>query len=157
MIRVRAILGALVVACLVSACGPWQRAAEAWRARDGGSRPYATLEGTRWAWRSAIQGPDVISVTQPDRYTVEFQNEHRISVRADCNRGQGAWSAKLDTMTIGPMAYTRVACAAGSLSRMFVKALENTRLWYVREGALFLELPDGRGVLRFELVDASVS
>jgi hypothetical protein len=50
-----------------------------------------------------------------------------------------------------------VACAAGSLSRTFVKALENTRLWYVREGSLFLELPDGRGVLRFELVDASVS
>lgn len=157
MISVRSILCALIVAILVTACAPWQRAAEAWRSREGGSRPYATLEGTRWEWRSSIQGQDVISVSQPDRYTVEFQADHRIAVRADCNRGQGAWSAKLDTMSIGPMAYTRVACAAGSLSKTFVKALENTRLWYVREGALFLELPEGRGTLRFELVDASVS
>ncbi len=150
----------LATACLVAAalggCAPWQKAAEAWRAREGGSRPYATLEGTKWQWRSGIVGSEVIAISQPARYTLEFQPDHRVAIRSDCNRGIGAWSAKLDTLSIGPLGLTRVACPAGSLSRLFTETLESVRVWYVRDGALFLELPESRGTFRFELVEAAV-
>lgn len=152
----RSFAAAGIAVVVLAGCAPWQKAAEAWRARDGGSRPYATLEGTRWQWRSGIVGREVITVEQPVRYTLEFQADHRLAIRADCNSGMGAWRAELDTMTIGPLALTRAACAAGSLSRTFTGALETVRVWFVRDGALFLELPEARGTLRFELVDASV-
>jgi len=152
----RTLAAACLAAGVLAGCSPWQKAAEAWRAREGGSRPYATLEGTKWHWRSGIVGSEVIAIAQPARYTLEFQPDHRVAIRADCNRGIGAWSAKLDTLTIGPLGLTRVACPAGSLSRMFTETLESVRVWYVRDGALFLELPESRGTLRFELADAAI-
>lgn len=160
-IRLRDIARRLVVPALVASvlagCSPWQKALESWRARSGGSRPYATLEGTRWVWKSAVIGDEAFVITVPNRYSLEFLPEHRINVRADCNRGHGAWSAKLDTIDIGPMGITQGQCAPDSRSGHFIRALDDARVWYIRDGALFLELAGGRGTLRFELVDATVS
>lgn len=146
---------AVLAACVaVGGCSSWMKALEDWRARDGGSRPYASLEGTKWEWQSGTLPGGVVMVPDPRRYTVEFLAEHRVLVRADCNRGQGAWTARLATISMGPMGFTKRACAAGSLSKEFAQSLESVQTWFLREGYLFLELPRDRGTLRLALADA---
>lgn len=149
------VLPLLVACCLLAGCSSWLKALEEWRARGGGSRPYATLEGTKWEWHSGTLPGGAVAVTNPKRYTVEFQAEHRVAIRADCNRGQGAWSAKLATISVGPVGYTKSVCPAGSLGLAFTRSLESVRTWFVRDGSLYLELPRDRGVLRLTLVQAS--
>lgn len=156
-VPVRTTVATVLLAATLAGCAPWQKAMEAWRARSGGSRPYATLEGTKWIWKSGVIGDDVIAVTFPNRYSIEFLPEHRLTLRADCNLGRGAWSAKLDQIDLGPMGFTRAQCAPDSYSGSFISALGSARVWYIRDGSLFLELSGGRGTLRFELVDATVS
>ncbi|MBL8533738.1 MAG: META domain-containing protein [Betaproteobacteria bacterium] len=133
----------------LTGCAWWQKAMERATAKDGSSLPYATLEKTRWQLQSAMLGGTVVAVPRPDRYSVEFQEHHRILVRADCNRGLGAWSAEGSNLSIGPVSYTQTTCAVGSLGKRFADSVRNARSWYIRDGMLFLELPGAGDVLRF--------
>ncbi|MFO1318096.1 MAG: META domain-containing protein [Burkholderiales bacterium] len=136
-------------------CSSWLKALEDWRARGGGSRPYATLEGTKWEWHSGTLPRGAVAVPDPRRYTVEFLSEHRVAIKADCNRGQGAWTAKLAAISVGPVGYTKSICAGGSLGLEFARLLEAAQTWFVRDGSLYLELPRDRGMLRLTLVQTT--
>lgn len=72
-------------------------------------------------------------------------------VRADCNRGQGAWSfAEPSQLQFGPLATTRVLCPPGSLYDRFVGDLGYVRSFVMKDGHLFLAtLADG-AILEFE-------
>jgi para-nitrobenzyl esterase len=87
-------------------------------------------------------------VATPERYTLEFQPEYRVAVRADCNRGIGPWRLDGGKVSIGPLTISKRVCGADSRGREFQAGLEATRRWYLRDGSLFLELPHARGVLR---------
>lgn len=134
-------------------CSSWQKT---WEDIRGGSidrRPYATLEGTRWLLNSAMLRSGPVLSPDPRRYWIEFQPEHRLLVRADCNRGLGAWKADADSLSIGSVSYTRAVCEVSSVGAEFSAALETARSWYLRDGSLFLELTTEGRVLRFNLAD----
>ena len=59
---------------------------------EAATAPAVALTG---AWRlQSLTRPDstVVPVSQPDRFTVEFVESNRITLRADCNRGFGGFS-----------------------------------------------------------------
>lgn len=52
------------------------------------------LNGTSWQLVK-FQGSDDSTITPDDKtkYTVAFGSDHRVTVRIDCNRGNGSWKS----------------------------------------------------------------
>ena len=111
--------------------------------------PPDVIEVT-WQWESLVTPVETVKPDRPERYTVRFEQTGRVSVVADCNRGGGMYTALADRrIRFGPIALTRAACPPGSLSDRFVRDLGRAASYFVRDGALFLEMPVDSGTLRF--------
>jgi heat shock protein HslJ len=116
--------------------------------------PFADADGEKalraspWEWIAGGTAAMPRVVARPDRYTLEFQPQYRVAVRADCNRGIGPWRLDGGKVSIGPLTISKRLCGADSRGREFQAGLEATHRWYLRDGALFLELPHDRGVFR---------
>jgi heat shock protein HslJ len=116
----------------------------------GGALVFApALTGVFWTLQSLQGGPASLSPDDPTAYTIAFGDDGRVAVRADCNRGIGAYTVDETQITIGPLALTRAACPPASLSDRFVQALESATAFSFVEGQLQLVLRDGAGTLVF--------
>jgi heat shock protein HslJ len=103
-----------------------------------------------WQWVSFVTPVEQLQVDAPERYTLRFDRAGRLAVRADCNRGTTSYSVSPDRrVEIRPIALTRMACPAGSLSDRFVKEVGRATSYLVKDGALLVELPVDSGTLRF--------
>lgn len=90
---------------------------------------------------------------QPDgaRYALTFEPEGRLLVQSDCNRGQGSWSSPDNvSLSLGPVALTRMACPPSSLQDRFVRDLDFVRSYVMRDGHLYLSLMADGGIYAFE-------
>lgn len=88
-------------------------------------------------WRLALierAGAPLTTVPDPTRYTIQFLESERVSVRADCNTCAGSYTLTGTTFSVGALACTRAACGATSLDSVFVQALGATRS-LVRSGS----------------------
>src|SRR5262249_13337987 len=100
----RSALRVLPLALLAAACGG-----------DETITGPSDLSGKLWKLTSLrTTGPAVLTLN-PERYTVRFGEDARLSVRADCNVCAGGYTARTQTLSVGALACTRVACQAGSL------------------------------------------
>jgi|KBSMisStaDraftv2_1062788.scaffolds.fasta_scaffold758794_1 heat shock protein HslJ len=88
-----------------------------------------------------------VSVAEPDRFTVQFLDDNRIAVRADCNRGAGSFSANGNAVTVGPMAVTKAYCGSDSIDNEFLSLLEGTNVATVSSTSVVLT--SARGSLQF--------
>jgi heat shock protein HslJ len=107
----RALLIGLVLAMLAAGCG------------ESPTEP-SDLIGVSWrlvAIEPASGASTVVST--PERYTIEFVDESRVSLRADCNTCGGTYALSGDTLAVGPLACTRVACGSESLETPYLQAL----------------------------------
>jgi heat shock protein HslJ len=129
------------IAALISATGDDDR-------EDGS--PAGDLEGVVWEWQELLGGDGSrIAPEDPSRYTIEFGDDGRLALLADCNRGSGRYEVDGPSIAIGTIATTRAACPEGSLDRVFVERLEYVRTYLVVDGELFLDLYADAGQLRF--------
>jgi heat shock protein HslJ len=93
-------------------------------------------------------GPAVVP-DDPAKYTVQFRPDGRVAVRADCNLGQGSYTVGGGSLTIGPIATTRVACPQGSLFDDYVSSLGKVASFAYDGAALVLTLEADAGSMRF--------
>ena len=80
-----------------------------------------SLAGTAWQLVRILSMDD--SVYEPrDRslYRLEFQQDGRASLLADCNRGTGSWTEAAGKLEFGPVASTRAMCPPGSISERYL-------------------------------------
>jgi heat shock protein HslJ len=111
--------------------------------------PSEVLDVT-WEWESLVTPVETVKPDRPELYTLRFERSDRVTVRADCNRGGGSYTVSADRrIMLGAMALTRAACPPGSLSDRFVREIGRVSSYFVRDGALFLEMPVDSGTLRF--------
>jgi para-nitrobenzyl esterase len=100
-----------------------------------------------------FQGGDG-KVLMPDdktKYTVAFENNGNLSVRFDCNRGNGSWILNgPNQVRFGPLALTRAMCPPGSLHDHLVKQWPFVRGYSVTGGSLYLSLMADGGRYEFE-------
>jgi heat shock protein HslJ len=109
----------------------------------------AALTGTTWAATGINNGTGgVTSLVAGSTVTAEFADDGTVSGNAGCNSFNGTYEVLGDTMTIGPLATTRMACEP-ELSEQeanYLAALENaTRFTLDRDR---LELRDDEGALQ---------
>jgi heat shock protein HslJ len=115
---------------------------------EAATAPAAIVTGA-WKLQSLTRADStVVSVSQPERFTVEFTDVNRISLRADCNRGFGSFSSNGNTISVGPVAITKAYCVeTAPLDDEFVGLLNGDNA--VTSTATSLQLSSVRGTLRF--------
>ena len=124
---------------------PVQKAADASEAT-----PPPEMVDVTWEWVSLTTPVEQVNADAPERYTLQFQRDGRVALRADCNRGHGTYSVGADRqIALGPIALTRAACPPGSLGDRFAREVGRATSYFMRDGDLYLELPADSGTLRF--------
>ena len=90
----------------------------------------------------------VVSISDPDRFTVQFTDNNRLSLRADCNRGFGGFSSNGNSINVGPVGITKAYCVeTAPLDDEYVSLLNGDNT--VTLTATSLQLSSARGTLRF--------
>src|SRR5690348_8525503 len=120
----RGTAGALAIAALAACSGPSASRSTALPPVTPIMIPPAmaaadpsALGGATWQWQAG-------TADASDRYTLQFMDDGRVVVRADCNRGSGRYTADANgTLTLTPIALTKMGCPAGSLDKVFVRDL----------------------------------
>ncbi len=109
-----------------------------------------SLAGVVWQWQG-FEGSDdsVVTPNDPASYTIEFQPDGTLLVRADCNRGNWGWSAEPPELTIEPGMMTLVGCEEGSLGDRFSADLIAASSFVFRDGGLFIAMPMDAGIHEF--------
>ena len=152
MIRALASAAGLVLAATASsACAsnghrpdsPAPLPREARKAEPGIAGPVWQLVTIRYSDDTTVVPDD------PGRYSLQFQADGRLLVRADCNRGTGAWKAEGPSLTLGPIGMTRAMCAPDSLFDRYTQALDGVVSYLVRDGKLHLAIKADTGILEF--------
>lgn len=109
----------------------------------------SALTGVVWQWQQTITNSDSTAPGDPGRYTIEFQPEGRVNVRADCNRGSGSYEATGGRLTFGPIATTLIACPPGSLDSQFLRQLDDAAVYTIDENKLYIGLESSVAVMTF--------
>jgi heat shock protein HslJ len=92
--------------------------------------PIAPTEIRNVTWKlETIERPGsaTITVPNPEQYTLRFESNNNLAVRADCNSCGGRYTLDGSSLSIGDMACTLIACAVPGLDTTFTSALANVR------------------------------
>ena len=106
---------------------------------DGGSGDSIT--GVEWMWQSVTDqsANETTTVTNPENYTITFNEDGTFNGQADCNSIAGTWSQENGfSITVGPS--TLAFCGEASLDQIYVALL----------GSVAAGGPDGSGGLALE-------
>lgn len=121
------------------------------------ARQAATLAGT--AWRLAeVTPPGGAAALRPDdpqRYTLHFNADGRLTAKLDCNRGSGPWqatpsAAQSGSLRIGPVATTRAMCPPDAIGAALSRDLDAIASYRLQDGRLYTSLPDGATTYAWE-------
>lgn len=86
----------------------------------------------------------------PPHYTLELLAGGAAAVRADCNRGHGAYQLDGVKLSIGPLALSRALCPPGSLSDDYVRQLQIAASWMLTgDGRLAIATAMDSSILYF--------
>ena len=113
--------------------------------RGCGGDPHDLLVGDEWQVVSMDEAP----LLEDSHATLAFLPGERLAGLASCNRYMGAYQLTGETMEVGPLASTRMACAEPLMDQelSFMRLLESVRQHHFDEdGALILEADEGRSL-----------
>jgi heat shock protein HslJ len=109
------------------------------------------LTGTTWQWLRSEYGNDsVVAAANPARYTVVFQSDGTLAVRADCNQVSGIYvrSEASLSLQLGPS--TLAACPTDSQADVFVRDLSVVDTYVFSGDNLVLNLRADGSTMTFE-------
>ena len=112
------------------------------QATPGGAAPL-----TAAVWQlTAIEGGTSVTVPDPSRYTLQFGPDGWVNASFDCNHGGGSYTVDGETLAIGPMMSTLMACPDedSQLTAAFAMALGKAERWSYDGSALRISTTDGQ-------------
>ena len=151
MNTVRKLMTGCTLALTVAACG-----GSAGSLTSSTTPPLETGGGSTSQARSGLVGDwqlvtltetghASMAVSEPQRFTASFRSDGLVSLRADCNRCTGGYTATRGTLAVGPMACTRAYCSSAPLDTTFASLVQGATTWTATDGRL--ELRSDAGVL----------
>lgn len=113
-----------------------------------------SLIGTTWqlyAIQSMDDAQGTMKISTPNRFTVHFGAEGRVSFQFDCNRGTGNWQAETTaggagTLDFGTIAATRERCASAHIGERVARDMVHVRSYLLKDGNLFMSLMADGGI-----------
>jgi heat shock protein HslJ len=129
-------LALAVVGALVTGCG----------GDDGGGADASSLEGVPWVLTAGIE----VEGWEDAAPSASF-DEGRVSGSTGCNRYSGPYTVEGDTLELGTIAATRMACPppASDVETAFLASLETVAAWGMDDEELILLDADDEERLRF--------
>lgn len=105
--------------------------------------PISTDEitGIKWQWTS-FQDSDspetLITVSDPENYTLALFPDGTYHIKADCNNGSGTYTLEGNNLTLGPAAITLMACGPESMDGEYLSLLPSVGSAALEDGQLVL-------------------
>ena len=160
----KTVLLVLLLLLTLAACGSKDEAVEETAVPDlvQPTQPAAAVGDTAltaqaWQWVSFLdQVEGEINITDPQNYTVAFQTDGSVQVKADCNNASGTYAANAGNMSIVLGATTMVACAPESRGNDFLNYLGGAALYHIENGRLSIDLIADSGTMTFISINATV-
>jgi heat shock protein HslJ len=103
-----------------------------------------------WQWVRTVTPVEEIDAKAPERYTLILRPDGKAEMQFDCNRGQGSYSIEGNKLTFSPLIATRMACPDDTQDFIYMDYLQRVTSFFLRDDALFLELPMDSGTLQFQ-------
>ena len=113
---------------------------------------YMGITGPVWQWTQTLYNDDrTVVPADPENYTVQFQEDGTMTVKADCNVKGGTVSITRGekSISIEITQSTMAACPEGSLEDEFVKGLSAAAIYFIQNGDLYIDLKYDSGTMRF--------
>jgi heat shock protein HslJ len=109
-----------------------------------------TLAGPVWQWQGSKYNNDTEAVpADPSRYTVQFNEDGTVAVRADCNNASGNYTTDGSSISIEILATTLAACPEDSLEQEFLRDLDGAAIYFFLDGDLYLDIQMDAGTMQF--------
>lgn len=121
--------------------------------RVGGTTPPANdaaqLVGPVWQWQGTTTPKEEIKVTDPTRYTIQFNADGSANIKNDCNNILATYTTdgQKITLKLGPT--TLMACPPDSQDVMFAQQLSAASIYFFKDGMLYLDLLADAGTMQF--------
>ena len=124
------------------------------------------LKGTDWRLVKFQSMSDAIGTERPDDpslYTMRLNSDGTVSMRLNCNRANGTWSAKPSSngssgnFEFGPLAMTRALCLPPSMDESIAAQAGFIRSYLLKDGRLYLSLMADGGIYTWEPISAESS
>lgn len=151
-ISIRITFFAFAVAGLASGCAKKNESSET-SGQATSDPPDAVVitspVGFVWKWEGTQTPVERFTPDNSSNYTIEFLPDTTVVAQIDCNRGSGKFQIEGQSILIGPLATTRMACPPGSLDGKFAQQLEAARTIFFRGDTLFLDLFADSGTMSF--------
>ena len=117
--------------------------------RAGGMPDPENITGEVWKWHQTLYNNDQKYVpSDPSHYTVTFNPDGTINIRADCNRGGGTFSTEGKRISIEVTHTTRAMCPPESLEQTFIKDLDASNIFFFSDGNLYIDLKYHKGTMK---------
>jgi heat shock protein HslJ len=113
------------------------------------------LTANPWMWIGFTDPTQQYSVENPENYTLAFQDDGTVNIKADCNNAVGAYTVDGSSIQIEIGAMTMAMCPPESRSDDFVKYLGFAAIYFFEDGDLFIDLMADGGTMQFSSVSSS--
>lgn len=110
--------------------------------QSGAPANASVLVGPTWKWRETVSNGNSLVVPDPNQYTLQFSNDGKVQIKADCNTGGGVYVASSTGLQIQIQQMTRAACSPGSLSDIYVQQLNSAASYFTGGPDLVIQLKD---------------
>ena len=108
------------------------------------------LTASTWQWVRLTDPMQQFDVDDPENYTLTFQPDETLQIKADCNQVIASYSASDDgALSIQPGPATMAACPPGSRGEEFVQKLGFAARYFFQDGNLFIDMMADGGTLEF--------
>ena len=117
----------------------------------GGAPDTKDFTGVVWKWQQTRYNNDQQSVPDdPSGFTVTFNTDGTLNIRADCNRVGGTYLLEGKKLAIDLTHSTRAMCPPDSLDEAFKKDLGAAVIYFFKDGFLYLDLKYDTGTMKFD-------
>ena len=122
---------------------------------DAGTVTELTLTSNAWQWVETTTPTETITVADPTRYTITFNEDGTAVIGADCNQVMATYTVADSALTIVPGATTLAMCPPDSQAGPFVMGLGAAAVYFFQDGHLFIDQFASSGTLKFAPVGAA--
>jgi heat shock protein HslJ len=113
---------------------------------SSGTSPSEIWE-SQGVWQ--LQAIGTTAIPNPGNYTLQFSEDGRVQVRADCNSCFGDYETNGNAIAIGPLGCTRAFCGEDSFFDDYVAALSSASA-FARHGDT-LDITSSGGAMNFRV------
>ncbi len=105
------------------------------------SIPQNHITNIEWHWagfQKSSNSENKTIVPDPENYTLAFFTDGTYYIKADCNRGDGNYTLKGDSLNLDPAEITRMMCGPDSMDREYLALLLDVKSETIKDGQLIL-------------------